>query len=216
MKTFGNVDIAEGGEIGNLTVASDSQFPMNPNDGELFFINSDVHDNMEGLHIYHKAWIPIVNSTILVGQLDEALVPNTLQLSSSAQMNINTTARVGIPWNIEIIRDQDTYEVDPSDTTIIKFTASGEYEVSYKVSHYLTKSDANIMTVANFSGVELDYTVAFAFARNTKASYGSNTATFIVKAGDGDFLTINASRVGKNGTVMLIGEQSSISIKRVK
>ena len=67
MRVLGNIDIEEGGEIQNLTVASGSSFPANPNTAEVFYLTS----GNVGLHIYRDSgWKHIASQVMVMETID--------------------------------------------------------------------------------------------------------------------------------------------------
>jgi hypothetical protein len=75
MKTFG-INLAEGSQIGNLTVASGKSFPGTPSTGELFF-RTDATSSVKGLYLYNGTeWSRLPTQV-------EMVVPNGTVLPST-------------------------------------------------------------------------------------------------------------------------------------
>lgn len=52
MKVNGNLTVAEGGKIVNLTLPSGTAFPANENEGEMFVLTADINGYNRGLYAY--------------------------------------------------------------------------------------------------------------------------------------------------------------------
>ena len=80
------LELSEGSDFKNLTVASGSAFPTQPTQGELFFKVDDLT-----LYVYNgSAWVGIVtlgaNAKIAMSQIPSIAITDVFQVSSQAQM----------------------------------------------------------------------------------------------------------------------------------
>lgn len=79
MRTFGDVNLGEGSELVNTTVAHGINFPQVPNNGELFFYTGDAQE--KGLYIYDTdTWLLIANNKEVITRV-ETFRPKRLQLT---------------------------------------------------------------------------------------------------------------------------------------
>jgi phage-related tail fiber protein len=87
---FYGIDLVEGSEITNLTVAAGSNFPDLPNDGELFYKTG----NDEGLHLYHdSSWVRLVTDVDIQNgtTLPQNTIPGTYSIINVDSRGIVTS-----------------------------------------------------------------------------------------------------------------------------
>ena len=93
MKVYGNVNLSEGSELKNLTVAKGTTFPESPNSGEIFFHNTfglTFHDGLKWNSV--STDIHVLNDTFTIeyvsGKVDK-IVPSSGFKPRSTQLYVS-------------------------------------------------------------------------------------------------------------------------------
>lgn len=165
MKVFG-VALQEGSSITNLTVASGTSFPADPNEGELFY-RSDVSASVKGLYLYiGGAWDRISVSEIAETQIvDGALLARVgaaETISGSWTFSAAVTgAEPSTSGHLTTKNYVDT-QVSSSSSGLTMVVVSGTSQTAVSGSMYVCTATGSTTTVTLPAAPSLGNTVAIA------------------------------------------------------
>lgn len=150
-----------------------------------------------------------------------AFEPKYIQVrDTTGGQDMNTTNDVPINWNVQDIRDTDTFNwsstSDPNNIYILK---DGWYEVSYSISYDSNDSSRkNVLTylVINDTTI-LNQTYAYSYVRNSTNDNGTNgIGGVLIQISAGDYVELKGVLAGDSGGAITIAGTSWLKMKLIR
>ena len=188
MEIYGDLTLAEGAEINNITVATGNSFPANPNEGEMFYLTSG---NI-GLYVYdtnNSSWNQITNTT--------GALPSTGTFTGDLNLT-GTGARIIADFSNATPSNRVQFETTSSNTwTEISAIPNGTGN-----SSYLTAYNANNANNSSYATLA----VTASDTRILSGKVGGSYLPFNLYTGGSARITVNTSgNVGVNVTPSVYG-----------
>lgn len=187
-----------------MTCPSGKDFPESPTDGELFRLkgHSSVAD---GLYSYEDGGWQLL-----------AKVQPMVEVGTTYELDVNTSAVVPIRWNRTYVISTNTFEVNGSK---IKIKAAGTYEVYYSIS-----IESTTRNKAKTIGIFVRLATGYVFNRSRSYQFTADTAEndkastsikFTTELRVGEELELCGTRLGSDGQAFTISDNCTFGIRRI-
>ena len=198
---FDGINLVEGSTIQNASIASGSDYPLEPDSGELFYIDSTSGGNEVGLHVYSLGqWSRIVQQ----GDSLSSLLPSNTTPGTYKSVTVDAKGLVTSGTNPTTLGGYGIADAQPLDADLTAIAAlvgvagflkkTGANTWTLDTASYLT-SNENISLSGDASGSgTTSITVTLADTGVAPGTFGSATATSSVVVDSKGRIT-NASQV---------------------
>jgi len=137
MRVLGGLRLAEGTEIGNITLPVGAEFPEDENIGELFYLRGHATTD-SGLYMCEEDWSNNggLKWRLLVHVDSDALRTPILEIGSTKPMFLNSDLPTPIRWDYqsEVNDRYFSHSTEPAQSADITILKDGFFQVTYTIN----------------------------------------------------------------------------------
>lgn len=228
MRSFGDIDLSEGTEIGNMTVSRGEVFPDLPNSGELFYLLVDLPGFPEGLYHYEAnglGWEPIQTGVShsavvqLAGSVIQGIDHHNVETVYWTQLLLDQGGGFISPR--QVVDPQNATDADLQATGDIEFLRSGIFKVDYGITiehlvglRFQVKAFAEVENSSSSSNI-LQESVSYDGAKFIHSQRKTLSRSFILQANVGDVLRFKVAGENSHSHGLVHGALSGLIIEQI-